>query len=347
MRRDPLPPLQSEAALPGLPFDRIDALLRHEAEAHGLPLHSGHGRSTWCVVDGGEIGARMAPEGSVLYVRAHNDDWLFSLQEAMTSHLSEADPALAALLRWSGRPQAGALPPNFSFARVESLNPVGRHFLRLRLRGDTLDRFARDAIHFRLVLPPSGQQNPQWPSTGANGQTTWPKGDMALHRPAYTVREIDPAQGWLDTDIFIHEGGLACEWVKAAAAGTQIGMTGPGGGGVPVAPRLLIGGDETAYPALARIIAAQGPDTTGECWLLGGAEDYPLPRHPGIRILHAPQGEARLAEQLARQGTDAERIWLATEKSRITPLRKLILEDLGFPRQAAHLAAYWTAAPAE
>lgn len=207
MRRDPLPPLQSEAALPGLPFDRIDALLRHEAEAHGLPLHSGHGRSTWCVVDGGEIGARMAPEGSVLYVRAHNDDWLFSLQEAMTSHLSEADPALAALLRWSGRPQAGALPPNFSFARVESLNPVGRHFLRLRLRGDTLDRFARDAIHFRLVLPPSGQQIRNGPAPARTGRppgprATWP----CTAPPIQCARSTPPRAGWIPISSSMRAG---------------------------------------------------------------------------------------------------------------------------------------------
>lgn len=343
MRRDAIPPLQSEATLPSLPFARIDALLRSEAEAHGLTIRSGHDRSTWCQVDGGEFGARMGPEGSILYVRAHDRDWLFTLQEAMTSHLIEADPGQAALLRWSGLPHQGALPPNFSFAQVESLTPIGRHFLRLRLRGDNLDRFARDMIHFRLILPPEGDREPQWPVTSQNGQTIWPQGDKALHRPAYTVRAIDPVEGWLDTDIFIHDGGRACNWARTAAADIQIGLTGPGGGGVPQARHLLIGGDETAYPALARIIAAQSPDTTGECWLFGQAEDYPLPPHDGIRIRQAPQGEPELAARLPRHGTNAQRIWLATEKSRIAPLRKAVLDQLGFPKQAAHLAAYWTA----
>ncbi len=346
MRHDPAPPLQSEAALPGLPFAAIDALLRSEAEEHGLVLRSGHGRSTWCEVNGGEIGARTGPEGSILYVRAHDRDWLFTLQETMTAHLVEARPELAALLRWSGLPRQGALPPNFSFAHVESLTPIGRHFLRLRLRGDDLNRLARDMIHFRLILPPVGDTDPQWPATGETGQTVWPQGARALHRPAYTVRALDAAAGWLDTDIFIHDGGRTCDWARAVTPGARIGLTGPGGGGVPVVPDLLIGGDETAYPALARIIQAQSPDATGECWLLGHAGDYPLPRHDGIRVLHAPLGEERLAAQLARQGTTAERIWIASEKSRIAPLRKAILDHLGIPKQAAHLAAYWTAGEA-
>ncbi|MFV0303247.1 MAG: siderophore-interacting protein [Paracoccus sp. (in: a-proteobacteria)] len=343
MRRDTIPPLQSEAALPALAFDRVDALLRHEAEAHGLVLRSGHGRSTWCQVDGGEIGARMGPEGSILYVRAHDRDWLFTLQEVMTAHLIEADPGLAPLLRWSGLPRQGSLPPNFSFARVESLTPVGRHFLRLRVRGDDLGRLARDMIHFRLILPPLGDVEPQWPVTGESGRTVWPQGSRALHRPAYTVRAIDADQGWLDTDIFIHDGGRSCDWAAGARPGTRIGLTGPGGGGIPVAARLLIGGDETAYPALARIIEAQPPGTLGECWLFGDAKDYPLPAHSGIRVILAPQGEADLAAHLSRHGTQAGRIWLASEKDRIAPLRKAILDDLAIPKQAAHLAAYWAA----
>ncbi|MFV0383753.1 siderophore-interacting protein [Paracoccus sp. (in: a-proteobacteria)] len=346
MRRDTPPPLRSEAALPTLPFDRIDTLLRHEAEKHGLTLRSGHGRATWCEVDGGEIGARRGPLGSILCVSAHDRDWLFTLQEVMTAHLLEAVPDLTGLLRWSDPPRQGALPPNFSLARVESLTPIGQNFLRLRLRGDNLDRFARDMIHFRLILPPPGDSEPQWPMTGANGQTVWPQGDRALHRPAYTVRAINPAAGWMDTDIFLHDGGRTRGWLRATAPGARIGLTGPGGGGVPVAGHLLIGGDETAFPALARIIAAQAPETLGECWLFGDTDDYPLPLHPGIRIIRAPQGEAGLARRLSRKGTSAGRIWLASEKSRIAPLRRVILEQLGISGRVAHLAAYWTASEA-
>ena len=342
MRHDPLPPLQSEAELPGLPFATIDALLRSEAEEHGLVLRSGHGRSTWCEVNGGEIGARVGAQGSILYVRAHDRGWLFTLQEVMTAHLVAARPELAPMLRWSGLPRQGTLPPNFSFAQVESLTRIGESFLRLRLRSDDLDRFARDMIHFRLILPPQGDPDPQWPVTGANGQTVWPQGRKALHRPAYTVRAIDAAAGWLDTDIFVHDGGRTCDWAREVAPGTRIGLTGPGGGGVPVAQHLLIGGDETAYPALARIIQAQSPDASGECWLLGTATDYPMPAHPGIPVHHAPGAEDMLAAQLADQGTTAERIWLASEKSRIAALRRVILEQLGMSKQAAHLAAYWT-----
>ncbi|WP_347137503.1 siderophore-interacting protein [Paracoccus sp. SSK6] len=53
------------------------------------------------------------------------------------------------------------------------------------------------------------------------------QGAAALHRPAYTVRHIDPAAGWLETDIFIHDGGRACDFAISAAPGTPVGLTGP------------------------------------------------------------------------------------------------------------------------
>ncbi|WP_207102337.1 siderophore-interacting protein [Paracoccus shandongensis] len=342
MRHDPLPPYQTEASLPDLPFAAIDALIRARAAEHGLALHDGHGRSTWCKVPGGdEFGARKGPTGSILYVRAHARDRLHELLETVTRHLAEHLPGQR--IAWSALDRPGAFPPNFSLARVAGVTRISADFLRLRLEGGDLARFARDLIHFRLVLQPPGAADPAWPVIGSDGQTLWPKGDAALHRPAYTVRHIDPVAGWLETDIFIHDGGRACDFARCAAPGIAVGLTGPGGGGIPQGESLLIGGDETAYPALARALEAAAPGTTGECHLFGARADYPLPPHPGIRVIHAPFGEAALACRLRREGTGAERIWLATERSRLAVLKAAIAHDGGIDKTRTHLAAYWSA----
>ncbi|WP_103172484.1 siderophore-interacting protein [Paracoccus sp. SY] len=342
MRHDPLPPYQTQASLPDLPFATLDALIRAEAAEHGLDLHDGHGRSTWCKLpDGGEFGAKMGPTGSILYVRAHDRHRLHDLREAVTHRLGGHLPSLRPA--WSSLDRPGAHPPNFSLARVSSVTRIAADFLRLRLEGGDLDRLSRDLIHFRLVLQPEGTTLPVWPMIGNDGRTVWPKGAATLHRPAYTVRHIDPDAGWLDTDIFIHDGGRACDFAAQAAPGTLVGLSGPGGGGIAQARSLLIGGDETAYPALARHLEAAADDAGGECHLFGARADYPLPRHPGIRVIHAPGGEAALAERLRRDGTDARRIWLATERSRLEPLKSAILGDLGIDKATAHLAAYWSA----
>ena len=345
MRHDPLPPFQTEASLPDLPFAVIDALIRARAAEQGLDLHDGHGRSTWVTLPGGdEFGARKGPTGSILYARAHGRDRLHALRDAMTRHLAGRLPDLVGDLgvAWSSLDRPGAFPPNFSLARVAGVTAIGRDFLRLRLEGGDLARFARELIHFRLALPPAGAA-PVWPVIGADGRTLWPRGRAALHRPAYTVRRIDPAAGWMETDIFLHPGGRTCAFAMAAAPGTPVGLTGPGGGGPARGRVLLIGGDETAYPALARIIEAAPPDAAGECHLFGARADYPLPAHPGIRILHAPQGEAALAERLRQAGTEADAIWLATERVRLEPLKAAIQGIPGIDRARAHLAAYWSA----
>lgn len=342
MREDILPEFQSEASV-SMAFEHLDKLLQAEAAEHGLDIHSGHGRSTWIKLEQGEFGAKRSGEGTVLYARAHNRDWLFMLQDALVSHLAGIAPEKAEDLRWSALDGEGAFPPPFSLARVDSVRQLSADFIRLRLRGDRLARLNEDMIHFRLVLPPAGDPDPQWPVVGPNGQTVWPGGAKTLHRPAYTVSAINPAEGWMETDIFVHEGGRVCEWARSAQAGDVVGLNGPGGGGLPVGPHVLMGGDETAYPALARALAANDAQAQGECWLFGARADYPFPKHPGIRLIHSPAGEAVLADTLEAEGRVAEKIWLATEKSRLAPLKRAVFETLGVEKSRAHLAAYWIA----
>ena len=53
--------------------------------------------------------------------------------------------------------------------------------------------------------------------------------------------------------------------------------------------------------------------------------------------------DAPLADRLRREGTGAARIWLATERSRLAPLKTAITRDLGIDKARAHLAAYGSA----
>ncbi|NHF73839.1 siderophore-interacting protein [Paracoccus xiamenensis] len=336
MRHTPPPAFQAEAPV-DLAFEVLDRMLRDQAEEHGLALHSGHGRSTWVVLGQGEYGARRDGAGAVVFARADSPDWLFTLKEAAAYQLAELGCVTAQALSWTGPEQAGAHPPNFSLGRVAWVRPLGQNFLRMRIEGQGLERLARDMIHFRFVLPQADGAT-QWPRLTAAGQAVWPQ---ELHRPAYTISAIDAAAGWLETDIFVHDGGRICAFAANTAAGIEVGLTGPGGGGMPQAASLLIGGDETAYPALARIIAVQDPAARIDCHLFGASTDYPFPAHPGLHLTHRPAGEADLAAKLAQEGVQAERVWIATEKARLQPLKQEILRQI--PKDRAHLAAYWIA----
>lgn len=341
MRHDPLPPFESEAELAELPFPAVDALLRAEAAEHGYPLHEGHGRSTWMRILDDEIGARRGPEGTILYVRSHARDRLYGLQEAVTAHVAYHMPGVEP--QWSSIDKPGAYPPNFSLARVESVTRISSDFLRLRLTGEDLARFGRELIHFRLALQPAGTDTPAWPVIGPQGQTLWPKGAAALHRPAYTTRAVDHDGHWLDIDIYEHHGGRTCGFAASAEAGMQVGLTGPGGGGVATGPLLFLAGDETAYPALSRIIEARAADATGQVFMLGKNPDYPMPRRDGFDLHHLPQGNEALVRHLRDNPPAADcHIWIAARKSTIATLRKLLIDEQNRPRALVTLAAYWT-----
>ena len=337
MRHDPLPKFQAEAPV-DLAFDILDRMLRDQAAEHGLALHSGHGRATWVVLGQGEYGARRDGAAAVIFARADSPDWLFTLKETAAFQVAGLGCPTAQALCWTGPEQPGAFPPNFSLGRVAWVRPLGAEFLRMRIAGRDLARLDRDMIHFRIVLPQAGAPT-AWPRLSDAGQAVWPQD---LHRPAYTVSAIDVDAGWLETDIFVHDGGRICDFAARALPGTELGVMGPGGGGVPRAASLLIGGDETAYPALARIIAAQAAEARIDCHLFGRAA-YAFPAHPGLRLTRSPAGEADLAAALAG-GVDAEKVWIATEKARLQPLKQAVLRHL--PKDRAHLAAYWNAGAA-
>ena len=336
MRHTPAPQFQAEAPV-AIAFEMLDQMLRDQAEQHGLALHSGHGRATWVTLGQGEYGARRQGDGAVVFARADSPDWLFTLKEAATFHVVGLGCVTAQALSWTGPDQAGAYPPNFSLGRVAWVRPLGADFLRMRIAARDITRLGRDMIHFRIVMPQANGVT-EWPRLSSAGQAVWPQD---LHRPAYTISAIDVDAGWLETDIFVHDGGRICDFANQTLAGTELGVMGPGGGGVPQAASLLIGGDETAYPALARIIAAQAPDAKIDCHLFGARADYPFPAHPGLRLTHAPMGEADLAATLSG-GVEAEKVWIATEKARLQPLKQAVLRHV--PKDRAHLAAYWNAA---
>ncbi|MCE3544330.1 siderophore-interacting protein, partial [Escherichia coli] len=95
-----------------------------------------------------------------------------------------------------------------------------------------------------------------WPTMGRDGRPVWPEGDDALIARVYTIRTIDIERGEVDIDMVVHPGNdtPGSTWALNAKPGGIVGMTGPGGGSVEDAGRYLLVGDETALPAIGRIL---------------------------------------------------------------------------------------------
>ncbi|MFY0620895.1 MAG: siderophore-interacting protein [Pelagimonas sp.] len=326
-----------------LTYPAMRSVLLHEAENHDLPVLSQDEGRIFVGTEEAAFGITPAEGAGIrLHVSARDKDMLTSVREEVLSHLSHLVPDIAKTIRWSDSLVEGARPANFQFATVVSSSVLCADFLRLELAVDALETYSDASIHFRFVLPQC--DDPEWPSLKANGSIHWPSGDKVLHRPVYTVRYLDKKAGRITVDVYRHDGGRIMEWTKAAQPGDSIGLLGPAGGGVPESKDLILCGDETAFPAIARILQALPEDGTAQVFLhaSSGASDYPLPKHAGVSLTWVGAGDDLVAlVQDAFQQNPDRFFWFAADAVRVTKIRAYAAAQ-DIPKEARYLATFWT-----
>lgn len=340
-------PLSAEATLPDLNFAATRMVMLHEAEEHGLKVLEDTDTCVTVETDFGIFHFEATDQGIRAQVAAAKPDWLYMLKESLVEHMEHTVPEVAKNIRWSDANTVGGLPPNFHFVTVQSVQKIGTSFLRLRLKAKDFTSFADDAIHFRFVLPPEGLQDIEWPHVAPNGATIWPKGDKALHKPVYTSRWVDPVAGLMEVDVFIHQGGRISDWAATVAPGTRVGVIGPGGGGVVETSEIHFFGDETAFPAIARLIQNMPADTKGTATLLatnGAACGYDFIAHAGIALtwLNSAQCDVFQADALKilEDKPDAY-FWYAADKAKVQVIRAAA-KTTERPANSSYIAAYWS-----
>lgn len=340
-------PLHSETTVPGLAFKAMQMVMLHEAKERGLTVVENGETRLSIQTEHGLFGFEDAGDGIAVAIHSARPEWLYMLKERLMERVSHALPDAVRGLRWSGTDQAGSLPPNFHFATIQSVFPVGTAFLRVRASLPDLSSFGDAAIHFRLVLPPDGIDEVEWPTIAENGSTIWPTGEKTLHRPVYTVRAIDRTAGTFDFDVFLHDGGRVTDWAKTVEPETRIGIMGPVGGGIPVTRRMLIYADETAFPAVARILESLPYDAHGHVTLLardGAYCTYPLTAPQGVSVTWYGHDDAVNLADLAlttRANFQDHFLWFACEKSDVLRVRAAYKESQSDPAKA-YISAYWS-----
>ncbi|WP_295045733.1 siderophore-interacting protein [uncultured Paracoccus sp.] len=249
-----------------------------------------------------------------------------TLQDSATELFTEAGLEV----RWD-QVDTGALAPGLSLMQVRSVTQRTPGFLRVRLTGPDAGRFGIGSLHFRLLLPPAGREA-VWPRIGATGRTEWPAGADALHRPVYTV--AGHGDDWLDFDIFRHAGSPTCDWAQSGPLGGMVGIIGPGGGWCPDAARLHLFGDETALPAIARMLELAQGEVTAH--IRAAYPDLgPLAADP--RVTRCDDLLSVLAEADLGQGGF---VWFAAEAGQARQARQHLIAR-GIDRKDFMAAAYW------
>jgi NADPH-dependent ferric siderophore reductase len=236
--------------------------------------------------------------------------------------------------------------------RVLRIADVTPHMRRITLAGENLQRFASGGLHVRLLFPKESAA-PGWPVTGEDGRPSWP-GERPDIR-VYTIRRIDVEAGEVDIDFVLHEGDAmpGAGFAARAKAGDVVGMTGPGGGSVGDADWYLLAGDETALPAISRILEQLPPEKTAivRIEVADRFEEQPLrsAAHTDIRWLHRDGAEPGCTTLLAdavravRWPDAGERVfaWAGCEHASFRAIRSYLREERGLTRPEHLVVAYW------
>lgn len=339
-----------DLALTGRVLDAPGALAAHVAEVYAafdpVALTCGGLRLEFPT---GSISFRVAENGMGIAVTAVSSTDLFVLREAVAGLLEGFDAALGPRLIWDRALPKLQTPPNFRQGRVVAISHPGAGYVRLRIAADHLAPFAVSGLHLRLLLPREGRAV-VWPSVSDAGRTVWPAGDDKLHDPVYTIRAIDPNAGWLEVDIFLHGRGRTCRWAGSVPRGAVVGLIGPGGGYLPMARHLVLVGDETALPAIARILETAAPDTLGQALILvpdaGAMQPLICPAGVQLRWLFRSRGDSLesglAAVKLPTAGLAGGRhLWIAGERAQCQHLRGQFNVANGWAKGETTIAGYW------
>lgn len=234
---------------------------------------------------------------------------------------------------------------------VETVTPLMR---RVKFACDDVSPFIGGHMHVRLMVPPQGRP-PVWPTYRANGRIAWPDGEDRLLVRVYTIRHVDIERRQLWVDVLLHQAeGVktpGADFALTARPGQRLALLGPGGGDIPDASTMLLVGDETALPAIARIAAEApaGSRLQAIVEIMDEAEQQSLHSAGNLTIewLHRrtyPAGATGTLSARAREAIlaaqDGTFVWAGCEKQDARAIR-MLLKSRKHDRKLKYVAWYW------
>ncbi|MPQ98622.1 siderophore-interacting protein [Modestobacter sp. I12A-02628] len=233
-------------------------------------------------------------------------------------------------------------------ARVASPTPSVR---RVTLLG-TAAAVAAAGPTISLLVPRVDDPSPHWPEVARDGRIVWPGGSHGVSMRSYTARRQDVDAGEVDVDFVLHGDGPAATWAAAAGPGAPVAVASAAALGHSPAGTVLLAGDETAVPAIARILATAAPGTVGTALLevADAAEEQVLEAPDGVTVrwLHRDGAEPGTTTHLVdavraleRPATDDLFAWVAAESSVVRSIRADLRGRWGLGRAQHHAIGYW------
>ena len=281
---------------------------------------------------------------------------LHQLKLMVASHLAEFQAAAGRLppLVWEGDGVAAVRPPFFRVLTVVDRYPLCDWMTRVVLQGQDLERYDTLAhLHCKLMFPRPDGPAPQWPMLGADGLIVYPQPPYRPDPRTYTIRRIDAAAGRIEVDFVLHDiAGPGADWARRAAPGDVVGLGGPGGGGARPADWTLLAGDETALPAIARILETRPVGARGRVIIeVPSTEGLPeMPRPAGfelqwlVRPALPPSGSPPLevaVRAIDWPGQGSLFVWVGCEFDAFRGIRRYLRDERALSAREHLAVAYW------
>jgi len=214
-------------------------------------------------------------------------------------------------------------------AQVLRREQLSEHFVRLVLGGPGLAGFVSTGVP------------DEWVALTIPGQ---------FQTRYYTVRSWDGAE--LVLDVVVHDHGLVTEWASGEVTGQTVTVSDPRGSfAMPAgAGWLLLVGDLTALPAVARIIESRpGVPIRAWCETPGAALPAYVAGDAEITWTSPPPGSQSATADLVRAidwPAGDGYFWMAGESAQMRAIRKHLMREVKLPSSAYDVMGYWRGAPA-
>lgn len=180
----------------------------------------------------------------------------------------------------------------------------------------------------------------------------WPRDPRPVSR-TYTVRSFDAERGRLELDFVLHGTGVASTWARGCDVGDRVHIAGPKMSLLHPqgADWLLIAGDDTAIPAIARWVEELPEGMAAEVFIEVGGPDDEQAIEAGDAVsltwVHRGPVPAGTTSHLAdavravswREGRPFA--WVAGETLSIKPIRRWLREERGLSAERVEVTGYW------
>ncbi len=256
-------------------------------------------------------------------------------------------------LSWA-EPVSAALLPNIHEVTVTAAENVTPHMRRVKFACADVTPFIGGDMHVRILVPPKGRQ-PIWPGYREDGRVAWPEGEDELLVRVYTIRAVDAERQELWIDFLQHPlpgtKTPGADFARDCRPGDRLALLGPGGGSLPAMDHILMVGDESALPAIARIAAEVPAGTRIQAIIevedAGEEQRLPTAGSMDIRWLHRSNYGAEARGVLAEAAKAAVEsiggqafVWVACEKEDVRSVRAFLKSRKHDPK-AMYVAWYW------